>query len=224
MRNVYVVCEGQAEANFVTRVLYPQFCSKLNFIAPIILTNRDHKHGTMHKGGMVSYAKAENIILTSLKQSMKQGNGIVTTLFDFYALAKDVPGISSIYNIPNPYQKTAAIENAMKSAVPAKLQRFYYPHIQLHEFEALIFCNISLLGKKYFTNSTAPLEECLNAQPNPELINNGVNTAPSKRIFACIPNYDKVNVGVQILEETDFSILRSKCRHFDDWISFLQTL
>ncbi|MCR5125746.1 MAG: DUF4276 family protein [Treponema sp.] len=224
MQNVYVICEGQAEANFVNRVLFPQFYGRLNFIAPIITTNFDKRAGIMHKGGMVSYAKAVNTISISLKQVAKQGNGAVTTMFDFYALANDVPGFCDAEKLNDPYQKVSVIEQKMHDAIPVQAQRFYHPYIQLHEFEALIFCNLPILGQKYFTQDITNLENCLAAQNNPELINNGYNTAPSKRILSSIPNYDKVNVGVQVLEETNFSLLRNKCRHFDEWITWLENL
>ena len=53
-------------------------------------------------------------------------------------------------------------------------------------------------------------------QPNPELINNSPNTAPSKRILKVIPAYDKTVTGVEILRKISLNKLRQKCQHFND--------
>jgi hypothetical protein len=57
---------------------------------------------------------------------------------------------------------------------------------------------------------------------NPELINDGENTAPSKRIIRLIPDYQKVTAGYQIAEKIGLAILREKCRHFSEWLIQLE--
>ena len=59
---------------------------------------------------------------------------------------------------------------------------------------------------------------------NPELINQGHETAPSKRILKEIPEYDKVTSGVSVAECIGLDTLRQKCAHFDQWLTKLERL
>ena len=59
---------------------------------------------------------------------------------------------------------------------------------------------------------------------NPELINDGHDTAPSKRILEQIPAYKKATAGVTVTEKTGLSTLRAKCKHFHEWLSCLEQL
>jgi hypothetical protein len=176
----------------------------------------------MYKGGMSTYAKAECTIKKCLAYTKHTGT-VVTTMFDFYRLPKDTPGMTEIRGISNPYDMVAVIEESMKKE--ESLQRpVYLPYIQLHEFEALLFSNLDIVGEKYFDHDIGPLRQCLAEKKNPELINNGEETAPSKRIRNCIADYDKTTTGVDILVETGLTIIRSKCKHFDEWISKLENI
>jgi len=59
---------------------------------------------------------------------------------------------------------------------------------------------------------------------SPELINDGPDTAPSKRILKEIPEYDKVGAGVLVAEKIGLEILRKKCNHFAEWLACLEQL
>lgn len=59
---------------------------------------------------------------------------------------------------------------------------------------------------------------------NPELIDEGKATAPSKRIIKLVPEYDKVSVGADIAAINGVEFLKEKCRHFNDWITTLENL
>ena len=63
---------------------------------------------------------------------------------------------------------------------------------------------------------------------NPELINNSPETAPSKRIIKAIEgdkkthyNYNKPKTGKIVTKYIGIDELRSKCKHFDEWIEKL---
>lgn len=55
----------------------------------------------------------------------------------------------------------------------------------------------------------------------PEKIDNGPDTAPSKRILKEIPEYDKVAVGVDTLELVGIDALKEACPHFSEWVEKL---
>jgi hypothetical protein len=61
---------------------------------------------------------------------------------------------------------------------------------------------------------------------NPELINDGVNTAPSKRIIAQIPEYEgnKATSGPLVAGKIGVPTLCKRCRHFEQWIENLLKL
>jgi len=60
----------------------------------------------------------------------------------------------------------------------------------------------------------------------PEEINEGVNTSPSKRLINHIPIYErsKTRVGALAIAAIGLPTLRARCPHFDDWIRQLERL
>ncbi len=223
MKRIYVVTEGHSETNFVKRVLEPYFLNYEKLLIPTtVLTKVDAQKGRMYKGGIRSYAKARLTIKKNLS-SIRDSDTFVTTMFDFYALPTDTPGYSESKSLADPYRKVDCIEKAMLDCEGAA-DPLYFPYIQLHEFEALMFSNLDILADKYFEYDITPLKDCLAERRNPELINDGPETAPSKRIMRCIPDYDKATVGVAVLEKIGVDALCGACRHFSEWIGKLKAL
>ncbi|MDY6784643.1 MAG: DUF4276 family protein [Cyanobacteriota bacterium] len=72
----------------------------------------------------------------------------------------------------------------------------------------------------------AALQAILNKYETPELINDGADSAPSKRIIAQFPEYKrgKANDGPQLAESIGLETIRSKCPHFNAWLSKLEAL
>lgn len=223
VKRVYVVTEGQSETNFVNRILAPYFLNFEKILIPTtVLTKADEQKGRMHKGGISNYEKARSTITKDLAYT-KQSEVFVTTMFDFYALPSDTPGFMDAQKISDCYKKIDCIENAMLQY--EELTRpVFIPYIQLHEFEALLFTNLDVLAEEYFDYDIKSLRECLENQNNPELINNGVETSPSKRILKCIPDYDKATMGVSILTKIGVDELCRSCKHFSEWIEKIKKL
>ena len=172
------------------------------------------------KDGMQNFSMAENT-MKKYFPLLSKPDTFVTTMFDFYALPSDAPGYEKIEKLADAYDRISCLETALFAKYP---NQKFIPYFQLHEFEALVFSNLDKLGELYFESDISELYACLSEIPNPELINNGRETAPSKRILKCIPRYDKATLGLQVLEETDFAQIRKNCRHFDEWISRLEQL
>jgi hypothetical protein len=61
---------------------------------------------------------------------------------------------------------------------------------------------------------------------SPELIDDGVDTAPSKRIRQEIPKYahEKPTAAPIIAARIGVETMRRKCPHFDQWMQKLQDL
>jgi hypothetical protein len=175
-----------------------------------------------YRGGIVNYQKAKNDILNWLKSDTSD-NVYFTTMFDFYALPDDFPGFLEARKISDPYEKVESIENAFKEDI--NHPRFI-PYIQLHEFEALIFANPTILKDEYFeySNEIIELTKIKEEFENPELINNQPHTAPSKRILELIPVFDKTNIGAQAACKIGIQNLKANCRHFNSWVLKLEAI
>lgn len=121
----------------------------------------------------------------------------------------------------DPYEKVELIESEILKAEKYN-GKFFFPYIELHEFEAMLFSDITRLEEAYFENDLTALKECVKMQTNPELINDGAETAPSKRILNSITCFDKANVGVDVLERIGIENIARKCRHFAEWIKRIE--
>lgn len=66
------------------------------------------------------------------------------------------------------------------------------------------------------------IESAMAQFETPEDINNSPMTAPSKRLIAAIPGYNKVVYGSILAELIGIDKIRSKCPLFDEWIETLE--
>ena len=224
---IHVLCEGQTEQGFVECVLKPYLINNgVAAVKSILVTTNKKKNA---RGGLVTYQHAYNDLITML--SMYQDGDyechIFTTMFDLYALPNDFPGYAKAHSIADRYCRVAAFEEAFATAI--RSSRFI-PYIQLHEYEALVFCGLDYLTDMYKESqkSIDKLKEVLNLIGNPELVNDSPDTAPSKRIIQAIEgvkkhlyNYDKPKAGRYVAEKVGIEVLRKKCSHFNEWVEKL---
>lgn len=119
------------------------------------------------------------------------------------------------------------LESAMSLEINDKFRHRYLPYIQLHEFEGLLFNDIAI-----FYNNIPPQEiigeqeliDTFENYPNPELINDGKETAPSKRLDRIIDGYNKIVYGSILAEEIGLVRMRNKSPRFNDWIKKLENI
>ena len=93
----------------------------------------------------------------------------------------------------------------------------------MHEFEALLFSNASILADKIGVD-IGKIEDILDEFGEPEEIDDGQNTAPSKRLVRFRKDYRKVAMGKTISEAIGISTMREKCPHFNHWLTILEQL
>lgn len=223
MKKVFIVTEGQSETNFVKRVMAPYFADRCILIPNTVTTKIDNRHGKTYKGGVANYHQIRNTLLKTLSNASKNEDSYVTTMFDFYRLPTDVPGVVDTIGMNDPYQKVEFIENKILEAEKYN-REFFFPYIELHEFEAMLFSDITKLEEAYFEYDLTELKKCVELQSNPELINDGAETAPSKRIISCIHNFDKANVGVDVLKNIGIKNIAEKCLHFAEWVKCIEDI
>lgn len=224
---IHILCEGQTEQGFVEDVLRPYLQARgITGVKSILITTNKKKNA---RGGMLSYKDAERDIniLRQTKQDNEYECHLFTTMFDLYALPDDFPGFAEASTIYDSYVRVKALEKSFSETISEKR---FVPYIQLHEFEALLFCGISHLSKLYpgCEKRCEQLTKDLQKVGNPELIDNGPTTAPSKRIIKAVEgekrthyNYNKPATGKAITKEIGIDELRAKCPHFNEWIEKL---
>ena len=107
----------------------------------------------------------------------------------------------------------------LKESTP-DLQTFI-PYIQKYEYEALLFSGIE--GFEMLIDDEEKLDQIraiCDKYPNPEDINGGTETSPSKRLMK-IFNYHKVGDGEDILGILGFEKIYNQCPRFAQWYNSL---
>lgn len=102
----------------------------------------------------------------------------------------------------------------------------FIPYLQLHEFEGLLFSDIEKIHEvmKVNTDKRSELVKISEKFNNPELINQGSDTAPSKRLIKLYSTYDKVTSGSIIAQKIGLNEIRKKCSHFNSWLKKIENL
>ena len=220
MIQLYLYVEGQTEQTFADTLLRPHLAHFGVHLMGSILAQTGRRHGMTFRGGVLKYAVFKEGLFRILKQHNRAGV-YVSTMVDFYRMPKDFPQPPILPALP--LDQVVQFENALASDIG---QKNFIPYIQLHEFEALLFANPADFALFYHDKKDAlkVLQKIAEEFPNPELIDKGEQTAPSKRILAALPDYEKTVVGPQVAELIGLETIRKKCRHFSDWVASLESL
>ena len=217
-----LIVEGQTERRFVSDTLRPHLANQSIWVAArCVETSRTRNR--KYSGGIREYARAKRDIERWMKED-QNSNVRFTTMFDLYALPQDFPGYQEAVHAHDPYARVQLLEDALTQDIP---DRRFLPYIQLHEFEALLFSDPRKFGERFDRHSTGISRLVQIAeQSNPELINEGNETAPSKRIIREIPEYgaDKASSGPIVAERIGLPTLRARCQHFAEWLDKLEAL
>lgn len=224
MKRLHITAEGQTEESFVNKTL-KQHLAQFGVYADVRCVLTGKKKAKTFRGGMTTYEKAKKDISRWLREEAGNDDVAYTTMFDFYALPDDFPGYKDALLLQDPYEKVAKIEEAFAADIADPR---FIPYIQLHEFETLLFVEPEKFGIEYIdeTKKIAKLRAITNEFGNPELINQGAETAPSKRIIKVFADYEnnKPAIGSMVAHEIGVDMLRQTCRHFNEWLTKLERL
>lgn len=227
LRRLYVFCEGQTEEAFCYSVLLPHFQEVVGFhidVCPLVVPGKKGAHSRRNKGGWNSFETVHSFILGIMKEHHGE-DAWFTTLLDYYALPSDFPVLA---NSPaSARTRVEALENEFDRFVKTDKYYRFTGHLQLHEFEALLFANLDVLGKQFPERGDGV--ENLKIEVGglaPEDINNHPDTAPSKRIIRHVPEYEgrKVSSGPIMTSEIGITRIRSVCPHFNAWIKKIEEI
>ena len=220
---LHFIVEGQTEETFVNRVLIPHLATLSIWArARCVMTSR--KRGIKFRGGLANYRLPKNDINQWMKED-RNPDARFTTMFDLYGLPEDFPGYDQARRIVDSYERVGSLEAALREDIS---DHRFIPYIQLHEFEALLFSYPSMLEAQFYDRSDEiqRLNDIASDFDSPEHIDDGRDTAPSKRIASEIPEYGsrKASAGPIVAEKIGLSTLRSKCKHFGEWLERLEAI
>ena len=173
------VVEGETEEAFVREVLQPHLSSLDIYCS-----------ASSVGGGGKWYQKLKRDLELWMK-SDSSPSARFTSMIDVYRLPADFPrGDSKAEAKKNPLENVRALEEAFARDI--RNPRFM-PYLQLHEFQAILLSDPAKFSVR-FPNRPEKIEalrvEC-DRHPSPEHIDDGPQTAPSKRILKHFEDYDK---------------------------------
>ncbi len=207
MSKVLILVEGYAEEKFVNAVLKPHFEPKGIFVIP-----RNLK-------GVGKYTIIRDEVNRLLKDSSAR---LVTTMIDLYRIPSDFPQKYTLAKTHKGVQKVIILEDGFKQDID---RENFLPYLQLHEFEALLFSDVSMFSKLKDVGSKIKFfEKVVQEIENPEDINDVPNTSPAERIKRILPHYIKDISGIIVAQHIGLEKMREKCPHFHEWIKKIELL
>jgi len=226
---LHAVVEGQTEEGFLNEVLAPELGRHGVFAdARRIATGR--RHGRLFRGGLLKYKHLARDLVLWMKEDQGTDSWF-TTMIDLHRLPADFPGRVTLPTNLSGYDRVARLEAELGRDIAERLQELpvrqrLIPYIQLHEFEALLFSSPrgfleAFPGNQFAVNQLTAIRAQFQ---NPEEIDDGPDTAPSKRILDILPDYQKPVAGLLIAQRIGLAAIRSECRHFDKWLTRLLAL
>lgn len=206
-KRVYIIVEGQTEEAFVKEILAKYLERFEIYVTPIILqTSRGHK------GGFVNY---EHLRRTLIPLLHSQGKDIVVSTFLDFFRCPDLPEKHLYENISDHRERVGCMEEAIKRNIN---DWRFFPYIQLHEFEALLFSSVKGFEKYFSEDENLQLRNIIRDFQNPEDINSTPEGAPSKRLLKIVNGYDKIIYGNIVALEIGIETIMKKCHRFRSWV------
>lgn len=227
MARLLIHVEGQTEEDFVNEVLRDQLLAKgYDAVGARIVGNARLRR----RGGIRSWPSVRRDIVNHLKGDP---GCIATTMVDYYGLPQEGaaawPGRARAGGL-GPLDRAPYVEAALLDDLAAEMgnrlqpDRFV-PFVVMHEFEGLLFSDCAAfstgIGRP---DLEVDFREIRNQFPTPEEINDSPLTAPSKRVEALVPGYQKPLLGALAALEIGLARIRAECPHFSAWIEKLESL
>ena len=206
MIRLAIVVEGETEEAFVKRVLAPHLCGRGVSPQPI---------KPARQGGDI---RVERLVPELAR--LQWNFDCVTSLVGFYGFRGKQVG-----------ETVEQLESRINEELDGRLGADRDPsrvfaYVQRHEFEGLLFSDISAF--RVLADATPQSLQVLRGIrdqfPTPEDIDDGYDTAPSRRIQRAIPGYRKKTFGPLVAEDAGLEKIRAECPRFDRWVTRLESL
>lgn len=223
MTRVVVICEGQTEETFVRDVLEPHFSP-----FGLYLNAQTIETSPGHRGGALNYDRVKVQLRNTLRQ---RSAPVVTTFFDLYRLDKRFPGFDAAMAKGAMDVKIGALNLALATDVVALAEcdpARFIPHIQPHEFEALLFSDVvTLTGvERNWVRHTAVLSTIRRDADTPEHINDRPETKPAAHLERLLksPRFSKLDHGPIAAARMGLPCIEQECLHFAAWLQRIRAL
>ncbi|HXR08153.1 MAG TPA: DUF4276 family protein [Candidatus Acidoferrum sp.] len=218
---LYLTVEGETELRFAKETLFTHLAKfEVEVRARMIPTNR--KLGT--RGGALNFRRLKRNTAHLMKEDASP-EARFSTMIDLYALPADYPGWKEAEKESKPADRVLELEKALAAELADSR---FIPFLQLHEFEALLYCDLKQIQSRLegTDKAIAHLQKEVACFSCPEDINEGDTTAPSKRLIKHVPRYEKLKgrIGPLAADAIGLPVLRMKCPHFGQWLTRLEEL
>ncbi len=228
MARLLVHVEGQTEELFVNELLFPHLRRFGYDAVSARLIGDARQRG--HRGGIIhGWTSVRKGILNHLKEDPRC---FVTIMIDYYGMPQEEPkawpGRAAAAHRAFP-DKAPTVEAALLADVVAEMgaqfnPNRFLPFVIMHEFEALLFSDCERFAAGVEQPALAARFTAIRTQFNtPEEINDSPITAPSKRVEALIPGYQKPIYGGLAALSVGLDAMRAECPHFCDWLTKLES-
>ncbi|HFA52199.1 MAG TPA: DUF4276 family protein [Bacteroidetes bacterium] len=216
MANIFLIVEGETEEQFYKNQLVQAYRlpdgSYNHYFTVRLIPNKRGNYSRSGSGGQASYDSCIDIVKRFLRQATHCE--LVVLILDYYGLHHTFKNHLSSQQI-DLKQKIEAVQERLERDINSPKFKF---RLQVHEFEAYLFSDpaivVSHFGK---TEKLDELKAVLAAfDNNPELINDNIETAPSKRLKTLFPEFRKTSDGLLIAQKTGVPTIRKKCLYFNE--------
>ena len=204
MNRVYIVCEGPTEERFIKDLLAPYLMQHGVYVTPICVRGVSK----------LSIIKKRISDLCKMDRS-----AFVSMMFYYYAFP--IKDLDCKYNEGDLLSTVMNYENAIKDSVG---EDNFIPNLVIHEFEGLLFSDVNKFECCMNSKQISDAEAIRKEFATPEHINQGYDTAPSRRIKKLFPEYNKVIDGTRIAQRIGVEIICEECKHFGKWVDTLERL
>ncbi len=211
MIRLAITVEGETEEDFVRQVLAPYLNGEGIYPSAILLGRATKNVGG---GGNVTVERLAGDMTAHYHRF-----DFVTSLVDFYGF-KD-KGAKTVEQLE--LDITQEVKRSLRRNWDG---RKVISYVQRHEFEGLLFSQVSAFGDVLGTDIAALDKlQAIRAQfSNPEDINDSPDTAPSKRISNVLGNYNKRVNGPSVAQAIGLTTIRRECPRFNCWLTRLESL
>ncbi len=216
---MHVLLEGPTERVLFDQVFAPYWEARGWIVTSSVIVTTRHVEGGVGRGGVSRWAKLDKEIRKLLGSSHLD---LLTTMIDYYGVPADTPGMRDRPPHGTPMERVGHVETSM---VGHFADRRFIPHLTLHESEAWVFaagCHLAELAGDPALHRR--LQNVVAEVGGPEHINEGQETAPSKRLERLWPGYRKVSDGPRAVADLGLEALRRQCPHLDSWLSTLDAM
>jgi hypothetical protein len=229
MARLLIHVEGQTEESFVNEVLRNYLVGRgYHSVDARIVGNARLRE---RRGGIRTWSSVRTDIANHLRQDQ---DCIATTMVDYYALPQKGhghwPGRAKSADLQTIEGKAQCVEAAVRDDLVAEMgrgfdSRRFVPFVVMHEFEGLLFSDCAAFSRAIGRQDLEAAFRTIRQEfGTPEEINDSPDAAPSKRVKALVPGYEKPLYGVLAVLEIGLPTLRAECPHFAGWLKQLESL